>query len=315
MRALVFDGQLALREVPQPAPAPGESLLRVRLAGICDTDVEITRGYADFHGIIGHEFVGMAETGPLAGRRVVADINVACGHCEMCRQGRRSHCLKRTVIGIRRRDGAMAEYVSLPDENLHVVPDSVSDRQAVFTEPLAAALEILEGAHCRPSERCVVIGDGKLGQLVARVLALTGANVTMVGRYPAKLTLASAYGIETCLQPDAAKLSGSDMVVDCAGSASGFQLACELVRAQGRIVLKSTFHGVQQVALTPIAVNEVTIIGSRCGPFDAALRLLARRLVDVEPLISDTVPLSSGVRAFERAQTAGVLKVLLEAER
>src|SRR5512143_3218453 len=170
MRAIVFDGQLALREVPKPEPASGESLVRVRLAGICNTDVEITRGYADFHGIVGHEFVGTAESGPLAGRRVVGEINVACGRCAMCRQGRRSHCLTRTVMGIRGRDGAMAEWLTLPDENLHGVPDTVSDRQAVFTEPLAAALEILEGAHCRPGERSVIIGDGKLGQLVARVM-------------------------------------------------------------------------------------------------------------------------------------------------
>ncbi len=315
MRALFFDGALALRDVPIPIPAPGDSLVRVRLAGICNTDIEITRGYADFHGIIGHEFVGIAETGSLAGRRVVGEINVACGRCAMCRQGRRSHCLNRTVIGIRRRAGAMAEWLTLPEENLHVVPDVVSDRQAVFTEPLAAALEILDGVHVRPSDRSVVIGDGKLGQLAARVIALTGGAVTLVGRHPAKLALAAACGIETCPEADAGRLAGADIVVDCAGSASGFQLAAELVRAQGRIVLKSTFHGDQQVALTPIAVNEITIIGSRCGPFDAALRLLARRLVDVEPLISDSLPLSSGVTAFERAQFPGVLKVLLEADR
>ncbi|MBI5877844.1 MAG: alcohol dehydrogenase catalytic domain-containing protein [Chloroflexi bacterium] len=311
MRAVVFDGVLAVRDVPRPVPGDGEALVRVRLAGICNTDIEITRGYADFCGILGHEFVGTAETGSLAGRRVVGEINFACGHCAMCMQGRRSHCLSRRVLGIRHADGAMAEWLSIPAENLHAVPDEVTDRQAVFTEPLAAALEVLEGAHVRPSERVLVLGDGKLGQLAARVVALTGGDVTLVGRHTTKLALAASCGIGTCTEADADRLTGADLVVDCTGSAAGFQLAARLVRAQGRIVLKSTFHGEQSVALTPIAVNEVTVIGSRCGPFAAALRLLSRRLVDVESLISDTMPLSAGIAAFDRAQSSGVLKILL----
>jgi threonine dehydrogenase-like Zn-dependent dehydrogenase len=312
MRALVFDRYLHVADgYPCPEPPAGESLVRVLLAGICNTDIEITHGYNDFAGVIGHEFVGMAETGPLAGRRVVGEINASCGRCAMCRSGYRSHCLECTVLGILRRDGAMAEYLLLPDANLHAVPDSVSNEHAVFVEPLAAALEILDGLHIRPTERVVVIGDGKLGQLVSQVLALTGCDLTLVGRHPEKLNLVERRAIRVCLESDASRLAGADVVVDCAGSAQGFALASQLVRARGRIVLKSTFHGPQAVAMTPLVVREVTVIGSRCGPFEAALRLLERGLVDVTSLISDTFPLTSGAAAFARAQTAGVLKVLI----
>ena len=312
MRALVFAERLQLLDLPRPSPQRGESLVRVILAGICNTDIEITKGYADFHGIIGHEFVGIAESGPRAGQRVVAEINVSCGQCALCRSNNRSHCLQRKVVGIRPRDGVMAEYVVLPDENLHAVPASVPDRRAVFVEPLAAALEILEGAHIRPSETVVIIGDGKLGQLVAQVLALTGSDLTLLGRHQGKLDVAGRRGIAIAKENDAERLRGADVVVDCTGSASGLALAASLVRARGRIVLKSTFHGAQSVAMTPLVVDEVTLIGSRCGPFPAALRLLQRNLVDVESLITDCLPLSLGVQAFEQAQSSGVLKVLLK---
>lgn len=302
-------------EAAVPSAAEGESLVRVTLAGICHTDVEITRGYADFHGVLGHEFVGVAETGPLAGSRVVGEINIACGVCRMCRAGLRAHCERRSVLGIRGRDGAMAQWLTLPDENLHAVPEEISDRQAVFTEPLAAALEITQLTHIAPGERVVVIGDGKLGQLAAQVLALTGADVTVVGRHSAKLELARAHGVDAVGEEEARRVRNADVVVDCAGSPAGFALASALVRPRGRIVLKSTFHGEQEVALTPLTVNEVTVIGSRCGPFEAALRLLQRRLVDVEPLISAVFPLSDGVAAFARAQERGVMKVLLETDR
>jgi alcohol dehydrogenase len=312
MKALTFDQHLTFTaNHPIPQPPDNESLVRVTLVGICNTDLEITRGYNDFHGVLGHEFVGVAETGPYAGQRVVGEINVACGQCALCLPGHRTHCLQRTVLGILQRDGAMAEWLTLPHENLHVVPDSVRDEQAVFVEPLAAALEILEGVHIQPSERVVVIGDGKLGQLVAQVLALTGCDLTLLGRHANKLALAQRRGINICFEADAQQLAHADVVVDCAGSAAGFALASQLVRARGRIILKSTFHGAQSVALTPIAVKEISIIGSRCGPFAAALRLLQRGLVDVESLISEVRPLSDGVAAFERAQAAGVLKVLL----
>ncbi|MBI1801951.1 MAG: alcohol dehydrogenase catalytic domain-containing protein [Chloroflexi bacterium] len=314
MRAITFHDELRVTQSqPKPEPSATEALVRVRLAGICNTDIEITKGYMGFRGVLGHEFVGTAESGPFAGKRVVGEINAACGHCVMCLSGNRTHCLNRTVLGIHDRNGAMADYLSLPHENLHPVPDSVSDQQAVFTEPLAAALEILEGVHIRPSERVVVVGDGKLGQLVAQVIALVGADLTVVGRHAQKLALVQRRGINTCLEGDAARLRGADVVVDCAGSAGGFALAAQLVRARGRVVLKSTIQGAHTVSLTPLAVNEVTLIGSRCGPFPAALRLLERGAVDVESLVSEVYPLHSGVAAFARAQAPGVMKVLLDA--
>ncbi len=312
MRALVFNDQLQVAECyAEPHVPNGESLVRVSLAGICNTDLEITKGYMGYRGILGHEFVGVAETGPHAGQRVVGEINAACGRCAMCLSGNRTHCLNRTVLGILGRDGAMAQYLALPHENLHVVPASIRDEQAVFVEPLAAALEILEGAHLRPSERVVVIGDGKLGQLAAQVIALTGCDLTLVGRHAHKLELAKRRAISVCLEAEAGALKGADVVVDCAGSAEGLALAARLVRARGRIILKSTFHGAQSVAMTPLVVNEVTLIGSRCGPFPAALRVLERGLVEVEALISDVFPLSDGLAAFRRAQAPGVMKVLL----
>lgn len=312
MQALRFDQQLEFRtDVPIPAPPEGESLVRMLLAGICNTDLEITRGYQGFRGTLGHEFVGIAESGPLAGQRVVGEINASCGVCVMCASGHRTHCLHRNVLGIHGRDGAMAEYLVLPDENLHPIPDSVDEEQAVFAEPLAAALEILDQAHVRPSERAVVIGDGKLGQLVTQVLALTGCDLTLVGRHAKKLAHASARSIPTCLEGDALRLGGADIVVDCTGTEGGLALAAQLVRARGRIVLKSTFHGSQTLAMTPLVVSEVTLIGSRCGPFAAALRLLERRMVDTAPLIDALLPLSQGVAAFAHAQAPGVMKVLL----
>ncbi len=314
MRALVFDGRLRIADVPRP-DADGETLVRVSLAGICNTDLEITRGYNDYRGVLGHEFVGVAVTGPHKDRRVVGEINAVCGVCAMCTSGNRTHCLRRTVLGILGRPGAMAEYLTLPQENLHLVPDEICNEQAAFVEPLAAALEILDGVHVRPSARVVVVGDGKLGQLCAQVLALTGCHLTLVGRHADKLALAGRRGIATTTESDAPGLAGADTVVDCSGSPSGLALAAQLVRARGRIVLKSTFHGTQLMAMSPLVVREVSLIGSRCGPFDAALRLLARRLVDVQSLISEVRPLSDGVGAFARAEQPGVLKILLDARR
>jgi alcohol dehydrogenase len=312
MRALLFDEQLKYSaSISPPAPPPGETLVRVSLAGICNTDIEITRGYMGYRGILGHEFVGIAQTGPLEGQRVVGEINATCGECVMCRSSNRTHCVRRTVLGISNRQGAMAEWLMLPEENLHAVPDSVADEHAVFVEPLAAAVEILEQIHIRPTERVIIIGDGKLGQLAAQVLALTGCALTLVGRHPGKLARARQRSIETCIEGKATALKGADVVVDCAGSGNGLALAAQLVRARGRIVLKSTFHGSQTIAMTPLVVSEVTLVGSRCGPFDAALRLLLRGLVDVGILIDEVMPLSRGVEAFARAQAPGVMKVLL----
>ncbi len=314
MRALVFDGQLKLEtDYPIPAPGPGEALVRVTLAGICNTDLEITRGYMGFRGVLGHEFVGVVERGPdpgLIGRRVVGEINCYCGACPTCLAGNPTHCPHRSTLGIAGRDGALADYCVLPTRNLHTVPDSVSDQQAVFTEPLAAALEILEQVHVRPTQRVVVLGDGKLGLLVAQVLRLTGCDLIAVGRHAEKLACLARLGIATRLVPDAQGLQAA-VVVDCTGRADGFTLARSLVSPRGTLVLKSTFEGHNTINLTSMVVDEVTLVGSRCGPFAPALRLLAMRLVDVEPLIAATYLLDQAPAAFAHARTKGTLKVLL----
>ncbi len=315
MQALVYDGEaLRVREdYPRPVPPPGEALVRVRLAGICNTDLEIVRGYMGFRGVLGHEFVGTveeAEDRSLIGQRVVGEINAACGECPTCRAGRPTHCPYRTTLGIWGRDGAFAEYLTLPVRNLHAVPDTVSDEEAVFTEPLAAALEILEQVHLRPTDRVVVLGDGKLGLLVAQALALMGCDLLTVGRHREKLAILARRGIPTARESEAEGLT-ADVVVECTGRPEGFAAARRILRPRGTLVLKSTYHGRVEADLTGLVVDEITLVGSRCGPFPPALRLLQRGLVDVRALVSATYPLVQGVEAFARAAEPGVLKVLL----
>lgn len=311
MHAIVFDSDLRLvRDHPTPRlPAPSEeTLVRVLRAGICNTDLEITRGYMGYRGILGHEFVGIAETGALKYRRVVGEINAADGTCPTCLRGDPTHCPNRTTLGIVGRDGALAEYIMLPTRNLHPIPDSVSDAQAVFVEPLAAACEITERVHVKPTDRVCVIGDGKLGLLCAQVLRLTGCELLVIGRHEEKLELLRARGIRTTT--DANSNHGQfDVVVDCAGNASGFDLARRLTRPRGTLVLKSTFHGEQEMAFAPIVIDEISIVGSRCGPFEPAIRLLAQKLIAVDPLVAAEYPLARGLEAFARAAQPGVLKV------
>jgi len=313
--ALAYDKALRIAtQHPLPIVQNGDALIRVHLAGICNTDVEITRGYADFHGILGHEFVGVVEDAPdskLIGRRVVGEINVACGVCTYCLAGLPTHCANRSVLGIHARDGAFAEYVVLPPRNLHVVPDSIPDDEAVFTEPLAAALQILEQVHIHPTDSVIVLGDGKLGSLVAQVVRLVGCDLVAVGKHEEKLAKLAALGIATA-QADDVSGRRADIVIECTGQPSGLDLARALVHPRGVIVLKSTFHGTPPLALSPYVVDEVTIVGSRCGPFAAALRLLENRLVQVEPLISGVYPLAEGVQAMARATEPGILKILLQ---
>ncbi len=314
MRAVaVYDGRLQLLpEAPEPDCGEGEALIRTRLAGICNTDLELVRGYYNYQGILGHEFVGEIVAGPEAwlGRRVVGEINVACGTCDFCLAGVPSHCRHRTVLGIQGRAGAFAEYLTLPVRNLHAVPDQVSDTQAVFTEPLAAALQVEEVAHIRPSARVVVLGAGKLGMLVAQVLRLIGADLTTVVRHEKQSQLLARWGIRSAHFQEMPPAQ-ADVVVDCTGREEGFAHALQLLRPRGTLILKSTYHGLPQADLTHIAVQEVTVVGSRCGPFDAALRLLAAGAVDVEALIEHRFSLLDGVKAFEMAARPGVLKVLL----
>ncbi|MBU0495218.1 MAG: alcohol dehydrogenase catalytic domain-containing protein [Chloroflexi bacterium] len=324
MKALVFDGHHLRLEYnhPDPVPAGDEALVRVRLAGICNTDVEIMRGYRGFTGVLGHEFVGTVEhcADPrLIGQRVVGEISCSCGECETCRAGRYTHCPQRTTLGIIGRDGALGEWLVLPMRNLHRVPPGVPDEAAVFTEPLAAAIEVLEQVHLHPTDRVYVVGDGKLGLLVAQVLSLTGCEIASVGRHPEKLALLQARGIATILANQTADLDRSadvacqvaDVVVDCTGHPAGFELARRLLRPRGTLVLKSTFASRRGVALTPLVVDEIKLVGSRCGPFAPALRLLRRELVDVRSLITATYPIDDGLAAFRRARKKGTLKVLV----
>jgi alcohol dehydrogenase len=267
-----------------------------------------------FQGTLGHEFVGVVqEAGDSSwiGRRVVGEINCACRTCPTCLRGDIPHCPNRTTLGISGRDGCLADFCVLPIPNLHLVPPEVSDEQAVFCEPLAAALEITDRLHVRPTEKVMVIGDGKLGLLVAQVLRLTGCALTVVGRHAEKLSILARQGVEVCLEKDLAPDATASAVVECSGQPGGFALARRSVRPRGRLVLKSTFVGLNEISLTGLVVDEVTLSGSRCGPFAPALRLLAQGLVDVQPLIEATYSLDEGLAAFEHARTRGALKVLV----
>lgn len=314
MKAVVFDDGLRFSsDYPLPSPAPGEVRLRTLLAGICNTDLEVIRGYASFRGVLGHEFVAVveeAEDPSWMGQRVVGEINASCGVCDTCRAGRRTHCPYRTALGIRGRDGTLAEHFCLPVENLHRVPGTMPDQVAVFVEPLAAACRITDQVHVRPTDRVVVLGDGKLGLLVAQVLALTACDLLVIGRHPAKLQVLAARGIPTLVAEGDLGAEG-DLVVECTGNAEGFQAARQLLRPGGTLVLKSTYHGLVSTDLSSIVVDEIGIIGSRCGPFPAALRLLGQGLVDVEPLIEAIYPLDEALAAFEHAAQRGALRVLV----
>jgi threonine dehydrogenase-like Zn-dependent dehydrogenase len=292
-------------------------VVRVLLSGICNTDVELTRGYAGFEGTLGHEFVGVVEYAPdsaqhLIGQRVVGEINAGCGNCFECARGDSRHCLQRTVLGIVKRDGAHAEFLRLPVINLLAVPKEISNERAVFTEPLAAALDITERVAITKETRVCVIGDGKLGLLCAQALALTCAQVLLVGKHAAKLAIAERRSIETASIEDARKQARAfDIVVEACGAESGFALALDLLRPRGTLVLKSTFHGATPIDAARIVVNEINVTGSRCGRFAPALDVLARGRVDVESLISEEFALADGVRAMQRAAAKGILKVLL----
>jgi threonine dehydrogenase-like Zn-dependent dehydrogenase len=305
---------LSVKEIEKPDRS-GEALVRVLLSGICNTDLEISRGYAGFNGTIGHEFVGVVEDSTnrtLVGRRVVGEINAGCGKCDLCRAGDSRHCPSRTVLGIVGRDGAHAEFLQLPAENLLPVPENVPDEHAVFTEPLAAACGILERVSIGAADRVAVIGDGKLGLLCAQVLALTGAPLLLIGKHSAKLRIAERRGIETATAKQAAKRQRQfDVVVEASGAAAGFGLALDLLRPRGRLVLKSTFHGKTELDAARVVVDEISVVGSRCGRFQSALDLLKKAAIDVDGLISEEYPLSNGVHAMRRAAGRGVLKVLL----
>lgn len=315
MRGLwLEDHRLRVRDdLPVPEPVPGDARIRVTLAGVCHTDLELVRGYYPYAGVLGHEFVGVVDAAPSApaweGQRVVGDINATCGACPTCRAGRASHCERRTVLGIVNRDGAFADFLTLPIANLHAVPDGVPDDVAVFTEPVAAAFQILAQVAIDSGDRVVVFGDGKLGQVIAQVLATTGCTLTVVGRHPGKLAHLDARNIAT--RVDAPPPRQADVVVDCTGRRDGLQAALAALRPRGTLVLKSTFAGDSTVNLSAIVVDEISIVGSRCGPFGPALDALASGAVRVTPLIEARRPLADAADALARAASPGALKVLI----
>ncbi|MEM6293023.1 MAG: alcohol dehydrogenase catalytic domain-containing protein [Myxococcota bacterium] len=315
MRALVIEDTLEVTEVRPPIPEPDEAVIAVHRAGICGTDLAILGGYADYRGVLGHEFVGEVVDAEMApqwlGRRVVGEIGVACGRCDRCRRGMPNHCTRREVIGLRGRPGALAEEVVLPVANLHEVPESVDDDAAVFVEPLAAAFRILEQVEVGPSTRVCVWGDGKLGLLTAMVMATTGCQLTVVGRHAHKLDLIRDAGA-TVRTPDDVLRPDFDLAIDATGRASGFSAALANVRPQGTVVLKSTLANPPRLDATRIVVDEIRIVGSRCGPFEPAIAALASGAIDPRPLIEAVYPLTRGVAAVEHAARPGALKILVD---
>jgi len=317
MRALVWDGSTAsVVDHPEPAPAPAMAIVRVSRAGVCNTDLELLKGYMRFRGVLGHEFSGTVEDGPpeWRGRRVVGEINFACGRCPTCQQGLRRHCPTRRVMGILDADGAFAERVAVPVANLHTVPDTVDDDAAVFAEPLAAAFEILEQVHVQPATQCVVLGDGKLGLLAAQVLFQAGADVLAVGKHADNLRILGARGVATVLATEW-KQAPADLVVEATGTAGAFAAAIAATRPRGTLVLKSTVADATQLNLAPVVINEISVVGSRCGSFAPALRALQSGAVDVHSLIAAREPLRNAADALRLASRPGVLKVLLDPQQ
>ncbi|MGH7844963.1 MAG: MDR/zinc-dependent alcohol dehydrogenase-like family protein [Candidatus Binatia bacterium] len=314
MRAWVWDGQKLEVDSrhPEPEARAARAIVRVRRAGICSTDLQIFKGYMGFRGIPGHEFVGEVRDGPkeLTGKRVVGEINFGCGECEFCNRGLGRHCPNRTVMGILGADGSFAEFVSVPVQNLHLVPGSVEDEEAVFAEPLAAAFEILEQVELDHGHEALVMGDGKLGILCAQVVKLSGARVTVLGKHREKLALVKRYGVRTILLSDW-KPRQFDIVVEATGSESGLKLALSAVRPRGTLILKSTIAGAHNVSLAPLVINEITLIGSRCGLFPPALQALADRSVSVTPLIEKVYSLTEGLEGIAHAARPGSRKILL----
>ncbi len=320
MKAIVFDNELKLdNNYTKPTPQKGEALIRVTLAGICNTDYEITKGYMGYVGVLGHEFVGVVEDvnsddKSLVGKRVVAEISYGCHKpdCEWCNQGLVRHCPDRHTIGIWRKDGCFAEYITLPTEILFEVPDNVSDEQVVFVEPLAAACEIVEQLHIQPIQKVLVQGDGKLGLTIALALNAYNYDVTLVGRHENKLVVAKNQGVKTILSKDLKVEPVWDVVVEATGSIDGFENAMALTKPRGTLVLKSTVAGSKEINLAPIVINEITVLGSRCGQFKPALRLLENQRIDFKPMISEIYNVDNAIEAFDRNKSKDSIKVLIK---
>lgn len=318
MKAVVFNNGLRLEnDYPMPIQKSGEALIKVNTIGICNTDYEITKGYMGYKGILGHEFTGIvekAENKQLIGKRVVGEINCGCGVCDWCKQGLERHCFNRSTLGIWQREGCFAEYVSLPEKNLLLIPNNVSNEEAVFVEPLAAALEILEQIHIPPYKKVIVLGDGKLGLIIALALNASGLDVLLVGKHEEKLEIAKAQGVNTKLLSELKIEKSYDYVVEATGSISGFETSLALTKPRGTLILKSTIAASKEINLAPIVVDEITIVGSRCGQFAPALRMLEQKKIDVKPLISDIYTIDKSIEAFERNKEKSTIKVLVKVE-
>lgn len=316
MKAVVFDNGLKLdNNYPMPVPQKGETLIKVNTIGICNTDYEITLGYMGYKGILGHEFTGVvekAENKDLIGKRVVGEINCGCGQCDWCAQGLERHCFNRSTLGIWQREGCFAEYVCLPEKNLLVIPDNVTDEEAVFVEPLAAALEILEQVHIPPYKKVIVLGDGKLGLIIALALNAAGLDITLVGKHEEKLNIAKAQGVKTELLNNLKIEKAYDFVVEATGSITGFETSLALTKPRGTLILKSTIAASKEFNLAPIVIDEITVLGSRCGQFAPALRMLEQKRIDVKPLISDIYAIDDSIAAFERNKEKSSVKVLVK---
>ena len=315
MKAMCFDGKNIRYEENYPDPKPGEVLVRINLAGICGTDLEILDGYMTYNGILGHEFVGTvekAENPSLIGKRVVGEINAGCGLCESCEKGMDRHCPNRTVLGILKRDGAFAEFLSLPEKNLHVIPDSITDEQAVFVEPLAAAFEIKEQVSLQPQWQVAVVGDARLAQLIIRVLKLTCPNITCFGRHKSKFESLINIGVKIKIGIEKFDEQSFDLIVEATGSNSGFADTMKLIKPRGIVILKSTIASRENLDLTPVVVNEITLIGSRCGLFKPAIDALATGMVSVDSMIDSTFPLEKFSEAIEHTKKPETLKVFLK---
>ena len=318
MRAVVFDNGLKLdKNYAKPSPQKGEALIKVNTIGICNTDYEITKGYMGYKGALGHEFTGVveeinADDKSLLNKRVVGEINCGCGECEWCNQGLERHCPNRSTLGIWQREGCFAEYVCLPVKNLLEIPENVSDEEAVFTEPLAAALEILEQIHIPPYKKIAVLGDGKLGLMIALALNAAGLDLILIGKHENKLEIAKKQGVKTKLLSDVEVKKEYDFVVEATGSISGFETSLALTKPRGTLILKSTIAASKEFNFAPVVVDEITIVGSRCGQFAPALRLLESGRIDVKPLISDIFEFDESIAAFERNKEKSSIKVIVK---
>ncbi len=318
MKALVFNNnKLSLTKVEKPTPNKNEALIKVLMAGFCNTDIEITKGFMGFNGTLGHEFVGVveeinAENKKLLGKRVVGEINCGCGECPACYQNLQRHCPNRSTLGIFNKDGCFADYLTLPLENLVEVPENIKNEEAVLIEPLAAAMEILEQIQIKPDSKVIILGDGKLGLLIAFVLSTTNADVLLVGKHENKLAIAEEQGIKTCLLNDNLAKKYYDVVVDATGSTSGLETAIKLVKPRGTIVLKSTIAMSKEFNFAPIVIDEINIVGSRCGQFLPAVRFLEKKLFDISPLIEEVYDFDNAIDAFDKSKTKGSMKVLVK---